>query len=113
MSTKYPLEVILVERCHQLARRWAALRAQLVPRLENEEADALTNSDFRQFWPEHRIEVDLETLPFGGLPRLLECGEGFVAELEAIKLAKAAGHDSTAERRRLKGEALCDRQPWL
>ena len=71
--------MILVELCHQPARRRAALRAQWVPRLVNEEADALTNSDFRNFRPEHRIEVDLDTLPFGVLPRLLECGEGFVA----------------------------------
>ena len=84
-----------------------------MPRLENEEADALTNSNVRHFRPEHRIEVDLETLPFGVLPRLLEYRESFVAELEATKLAKAAGHDSTAKRRRLKGDVLRGRQPWL
>ena len=107
MTTKYPLGVILVELCHQLARRRAALRAQWVPRLENEEADALTNSDFPHFLPERRIEVDLETLPFGFFPRLLECGEGFVAELEAINLAKVS--DTTARPRGAASRAkLCE-----
>ena len=80
MTTKYPLGIILVELCHQLARRRAALRAQWVPRLENEEADALTNSDFRHFRAESRLEVDPAALPFGVLPRLLEQGELFVSE---------------------------------
>ena len=104
MTTKYPLGVILVELCQQLARRRAALRAQWVPRLENEEADALTNSDFRHFSSEHRIDVDLESLPFDVLPRLLECGENFVSELADIKLAKVSGHDGSAKRRRLMGD---------
>ena len=113
MTTKYPLGVIIVELCHQLARRRAALRAQWVFRLEKEEADALTNSDFRHFRAENRLEVDLVALPFGVLPRLLEQVESYVAELEAVKLGKAAGHDGAAKRRRVKGDALRDRQPWL
>ena len=47
MTTKYPLGVILVELCHQLSLRHAALRAHWVPRDQNVEADSLTNSDFR------------------------------------------------------------------
>ena len=113
MTTKYPLGIILVELCHQLALRRSALRARWVPRLENEEADALTNSDFRHFTTKLRVEVDLETLPFGVLPKLLENGETYVAELEALKLAKAMGHDGAAKRRRIKGEGLRDTQPWL
>ena len=45
MTTKYPFGVILIELCHQLPLRQAVLRAQWVPRDQNEEADALTNSD--------------------------------------------------------------------
>ena len=84
-----------------------------MPRLENEEADALTNSDVRHFRAENRLEVDLVALPFGALPRLLEQGESYVAQLEAVKLGKAARHDGAAKRRRVKGDALRDRQPWL
>ncbi len=84
-----------------------------MPRLENEEADALTNSDFRHFRAENRLEFDLAALPFGVLPRLLEQGELFVSELEAVKLGKVAAHAGAAKRRRVKGDALRDRQPWL
>ena len=113
MTTKYPLGIILVELLHQLALRRAALRARWVPRLENEEADALTNSDFRHFSAALRVKVDIENLPFGVLPKLLEHGEDYVAELETLKLAKAKGHDGAAKRRRIKGEGLRDTQPWL
>jgi hypothetical protein len=112
MTTKYPLGIILVELCHQLAIRRAALRARWVPRLENEEADALTNSDFRHFTPSKRIEVDLAKLPFGVLPKLLENGEDYIKELEALRLEKAKAHDCVAKRRRIKGESLRDTQPW-
>ena len=113
LTTKYPLGVILVELCHQLALRRAALRAKWVPRLENEEADALTNSDFRHFSAEHRVEVDMAALPFGVLPRLLEAGEGYVAELEALRIAKAKSLESAgAKRRKVKGQSLRENQPW-
>ena len=49
MTTKYPLVVILMELAHQMRRRRLVLRARWLPRLENEEADALTNLDFRHF----------------------------------------------------------------
>ena len=65
MTTKYPLGVILVELCHQLNLRHAALRARWIPREQNEEADALTNSDFRHFSADLRIPVLLEEMPFG------------------------------------------------
>ena len=85
-----------------------------MPRLENEEADALTNSDFRHFSAALRVKVDIENLPFGVLPKLLEHGEDYVAELETLKLAKAkGGHDGAAKRRRVKGEGLRDTESWL
>ena len=57
--------------------------------------------------------MGLDTLPFGGLPRLLENGVTYIAELEALRLAKVKGHDGAAKRRRIKGEGLRDTQPWL
>ena len=38
---------------------------------------------------------------------------GRLACLEAIKVAKAAGHAGAAKRRRLKVECLREREPWL
>ena len=37
----------------------------------------------------------------------------FVPELEAVKLGKAADQAGAAKRRRVKGDTLRDRQPWL
>ena len=37
----------------------------------------------------------------------------FVSELEAVKLGKAADHVGAAKRRRVAGDTLRDRQPWL
>ena len=110
LTTKYPLGVILVQLCHQLNLRGAALRAQWIPRDQNEEADALTNSDFRHFSAEKRIHVRLEDMPFGVLHELLAKGEDYVAELAAAKLAMRSG--SPGDVRRLKGDTLRERRPW-
>merc|ERR1739841_63675 len=64
LTTKYPLGVVLMELAVQLSLRNAILRADWIPRLQNEEADALTNSDFRHFNPEKRIQVDLDSIGF-------------------------------------------------
>ena len=92
-----------------------ALRAEWVPRLQNEEADALTNSDFRHFRAENRIDVSLKDLNFGVLDRLLESGEAYVAETEAAKLAykelRALEPKGSARRKR-KGEGLRETDPW-
>ena len=51
-----------------------------IPRLENEEADALTNGEFHHFRAERRIPVDLEKLEF--INELFAEGEKYVKELE-------------------------------
>ena len=60
----------------------------MIPRDQNEEADALTNFDYRFFDPEKRIEVDINALGFKLLPELFEFGEQNLTELAAEK-AKA------------------------
>ena len=45
--------------------RGATLRANWVPRLQNEEANTLANLEFRHFDPAKRIHVELEKLSFG------------------------------------------------
>ena len=49
LTTKYPLGVILMELAHQMRRRRLILRARWLPRLQNEEADQLTNNEFHNF----------------------------------------------------------------
>jgi hypothetical protein len=114
-TTKYPLGLILIELAHQLSARRMALWAECVPRLQNKEADALTNSDFRHLRAENRIHVAIESLRFGVLDRLLESGEAYFAETEAAKLAfkeRRAQEPKGSARRRRKGEGLRDTDPW-
>ena len=49
LTTKYLLGVIQMELSCQLAIRQAAMRAHWIPRLQNQESDALTNFDYRHF----------------------------------------------------------------
>ena len=112
MTTKYPLGVVLIELCHQLHIRGAALRAQWLPRLQNEEADALTNSDFQHFDLARRVKVELSDLEFGVLPQLFEAGEEYVAQMAAAKAMTKAAGPQAAKRKRLAGTALRDRDPW-
>ena len=53
--------------------------------MQNEEADALTNSEFDHFAEANRIPVDLNRLDFRVLRELCEEGEEYVAELERLK----------------------------
>ena len=117
MTTKFPLGAILMELAHQLSRRRAVLRARWLPRLQNEEADSLTNGDFRHFNPENRIPVSLETLQFGVLDGLLEEGQQFYTEVEEQRAAekvarRAAGPRPPRKARKKAGDALRDRDPW-
>ena len=63
LTTKYPLVVVLMELAHQMMRRRLVLRARWLPRLQNEEADALTNVDYRHFSADKRIPVDVSFAP--------------------------------------------------
>ena len=53
--------------------------------MENEEADALTNFDFRHFDLAKRVEVKLEDLEFAVLNELFAAGEEYVKALEDAK----------------------------
>ena len=58
-----------------------------MPRLQNEEADALTNFEFDGLNPGRRIPVDLDELKlkFGVLIELLDQGDVYVKEFEDLK----------------------------
>ena len=106
-----------MELSHQLAARKAVLRAQWLPRLQNEEADSLTNGDFRHFDAARRIPVKLDELNFGVLPELLEEGQRFYDEVEVQRAEekaarKAAGPRPRGRARKRAGDALRDRDPW-
>ena len=91
------------------------MRANWIPRLQNEEADALTNSDFRHFAAKHRIEVDLDKLPFIVLRELFDAGEAYVAEFQALKdedKRKKLERSRSPRRKRNKADALKNKDPW-
>ena len=115
LTTKYPLGVVLMEIACQATLKGAVLRARWIPRLQNEEADALTNSDFSHFDPARRIEVDLDTLPFVVMPALFAEGDAYVAELAELKAAETKRVEQGGEKypkKRRKGDSLADRDPW-
>ena len=97
------------------------LRARWLPRLQNEEADALTNADYRHFSADKRIPVDVDHLGFKLLPMLFETGERYVKELElARKAAKEKAEEDRkrgvarreGKARKLGSESLRERDPW-
>jgi len=111
MTTRFPLCAVLMEVAHQLDRAGVVLDLRWIPRLQNIEADALTNWEFEGFDPARRIHVDLAELPFAWLPDLLRAGEKFYQDIDDLKEAKRAQAEEAGGRvgRRLK---LRDRDPW-
>jgi hypothetical protein len=117
LTTKYPLGVVLMELAHQMRTRRMVLRAHWLPRLENEEADALTNFDYRHFDDKNRIHVKLEELKFEVLNDLFKQGEDYVAALEQARAqqakSRAEAPQQTAKKKRKKvGDSLRDREQW-
>ena len=82
-----------------------------MPRLENEEADALTNADFRHFDVKKRLPVDLENIGFKVLPMLFRAGEEYVADLEQKKGLKTSQPGAGGKKRKM-GQSLRERDPW-
>ena len=117
-TTKYPLGLILVELSYQLSLRRAALRAQWIPGLQNEEADALTNFQFDRFNLGRRIPVDIGELKlkFGVFSELHDQGEVYVKELGYLKAeamrAGALHAMAGAKRKRAAEDTLEVKNPW-
>ena len=85
------------------------------PRLQNEEADTLTNSDFRHFFPGKRIEVDLDDLPFVVLSELFAEGEVCLEELAKLKVQekkRKAGPSASPNATRKKAAKLREKDRW-
>ena len=84
-----------------------------VPRLEDQEADDLTNPEFKSFGSKMRPNVDLEKLGFGVLRQLFDVGDSYVKELDKRKAqAKARVGEREGRKRKLARESLRERDPW-
>ena len=116
LTTRYPLGIVLMELAHQMRVRRMVLRARWLPRLQNQEADDLTNDEFRHFDMTKRIAVDLKTVGFAVMDRLFEEGDAYIKELdEARTLLKKRLESKKArelERRSGKLPKLKETDPW-
>ena len=105
-----------MELAVQVGLRNATLRANWIPRLQNEEADALTNSEFHHSDLTKRIEVDLEKLGFVAMNDFFAVGDTCLAELAELKAtekerkAKAPNMDRPQKRRH--SDTLREKDPW-
>ena len=88
------------------------MRANWLPRDQNEEADALTNFDYRFFDPKRRIPLDVNDLGFQVLPELFESGEDYIKELAEEKEKAKKKAERRKEKKFRPGEKLRDMQPW-
>ena len=112
LTSKWPGLAILAEIAEQLEMRDMLLDLDWVPRLQNPEADAITNDAVGGFSPEHEIEVDIQKLDFVMLHELLEQGEVFFSNefksmSEAPELTDLERYGDKGKRIKLK-----QRDPW-
>lgn len=118
MSSKFPLNIILMELSLQLELRGISLDLAWVRRDKNEEADALTNDDFSGFKEENRIRIDLKNHRWRVLRELMEEGLRLYAELEkekaAFKAKEEEQRDAPTQKRlkKKKQASLKQRSPW-
>ena len=119
LTTRYPLGVVLMELAHQMKKRRMVLRARWLPRLQNQEADDLTNMELRHFDPKKRIQVDIANLGLDLMHSLFDVGDSYLAELEKIRAAeklkveaKKSGGGRLAGRKGKKEQSLREKQPW-
>ena len=119
LTARYPLGVILMELAHQMKLRRTLLRARWLPRLQNQEADDLTNDEFRHFDLSIWIHVDLKSLDFKLMESLFEVGDDYIAELDAAKASekkrmakRVMAGDCVDARKNKRVKGLMETDPW-
>jgi hypothetical protein len=113
MTTKYPLNIILMELALQLQRCNSCLDLAWVPREQNIEADELSNGVTRSFDMKNEIPVKVEDLQFIVLHDLMDEAKTFYGDLLKKKEAKTKNPQwgQTAKKRKLE-DKLRARDPW-
>ena len=108
-----------MELAHQMKKRRVVLRARWLPRLQNQEADDLTNFELRHFDPKKRIQVDINELGLDLMHSLFEVGDSYMADLEKLKAedklkveAKRAKGGRLAGPKGKKLKSLRETHPW-
>jgi hypothetical protein len=111
MSSKFPLVVVLAELSAQLRSRGMSLGLEWAPRDQNEEADALTNKDFAAFDPARRVEVDVSSIGWLILPKMLEVAGNIYKRVQDSKASRVKGVMPAAAPA-YKGKSFRQRDPW-
>ena len=92
LTAKFVLCVFLMELGVQLQTQGAELRLHWLPRLQDAEADQLTNGDFIGFCPSKRIRFCLNDFHGLVLGELSEAGCELYAEVREARDKKVAKH---------------------
>ena len=102
MTSKFPLNIVLMELSEQLEKRKLWLQLDWIKRDTNVEADALTNEDFHDFDPKLRMPIKIEDLKFVLLSDYMKEGLDLFKQIEDRKAARKE------ERERRKGLGVLD-----
>jgi hypothetical protein len=116
MTTKCPLLAFVCELSALMEERSCLVDLSWVPRDQNEEADAITNGDVRDFCRSKEVQVDLQSLNFLVLDKLLDLGDTFYTEVQAekekAKAVMAAHRDKPTWEKRSRKVSLKAADPW-
>ena len=114
LTTKFPLCAILMELSAQLSRAGASLTLDWIPRLQNTEADELSNGITTSFQEVNRVHLDLGNLDLLILPELIGYGSSLYEALDKRKLDRAGQQVAPGGRRaeRPRGSRLRETDPW-
>ena len=112
LTSKFPLYIILLELTEQLKHKNVHLDLVWIPREKNEAADDLTNFKFDRFSLENRVEVDLLTLPWIVLPKLLPEAVELMRDIQEKKERRNTEKNTAVRGKKRKSEALRVTDPW-
>ncbi len=114
LSVKFPVSMVLMELSRQLSDLKSELQLHWIPREQNEESDDLSKGKLDSFDPSKRISVDLESLDFKVIPKLMEHAMAFDQEIKLRSTSKSSSDQlpSSSAGKTPPGEKLRLRQPW-
>ena len=107
LTTSFPLAAFVMEIAARLLHHSAVLRLDWTPRLQNREADALTNGDFRGFDKAKRLRFSLESFDSIIMQDMLSAGADLYEDIKSA-IAKRA----TRVNKKQRVTPLRMRDPW-
>ena len=107
LTTSFPLAAFVMEIAARLLHHSAVLRLDWTPLLQNREADALTNGDFRGFDKAKRLRFSLESFDSIIMQDMLSAGADLYEDIKSA-IAKRA----TRVNKKQRVTPLRMRDPW-